>query len=183
MGIYGIKTPKEIEEKKIERISKRFDLPSADVFELDTAFYSFLTSHDTAAYKLQIKNHIQPLQALYFSQTGQLLSYQINCYAGGFPNITWERDSIFSVFPPRQQAPIHTLVSVSTQIEYLKPLTHSEKINLDNYDYLVFVYWSEFMGRQSRRFLESVKNNRLLSENEKIRVIYVNNDNFFIDKW
>lgn len=183
LGIYGIKTPKEINENKIERISKRFDLPRADVFELDTAFYSFLTSHDTVAFKLQIKNHIQPLQALYFNQTGQLISYQINCYAGGFPNITWERDSIFSVFPPRQQAPIDTLVSVSTQIEYLNPLTHSEKINPDNYDYLVFVYWSKFMGRQSRRFLKLVKNNRLLSENEKIRVVYINNDNFFIDKW
>ena len=184
LGIYGIKTPKEINTKKIERISKRFDLPQADVFELDTVFYSFLTSHDTAAFKTQIKNHIQPLQALYFNQTGQILSYQINCYAGGFPNITWERDSIFSVFPPRQQAPIDTLVSVSTQIEYLKPLTQSEKINPDNYNYIVFVYWSKFMGRQSRRFLKLVKkNSRLISENEKIRVVYINNDNFFIDKW
>lgn len=183
LGIYGIKTPKEINERKIERISKRFDLPPANVFELDTAFYSFLTSHDTSVFKIQIKNHIQPLQALYFNQTGKLLSFQINCYAGGFPNITWERDSIFSDFPPRQQAPIDTLVSVTTQIEYLIPLSHSEKINPDNYDYLVFVYWSKFMGRQSRRFLKLVKNNRLLSENENIRVVYINNDNFFIDKW
>lgn len=44
LGVYGIKTPKEINEKKIERISKRFDLPPSDVFELETAFYSFLTT-------------------------------------------------------------------------------------------------------------------------------------------
>lgn len=183
MAIYGIKTPKRINQKQIEQISKRFELPPADVFELDTNFYSFLNFYDTTIFKLSIKNHKQPLQALYFNENAKLTSYQINCYAGGFPNINWERDSIFSAFPPKQQAPIDTLVSVYAQIKFLKPLTHSEKIQLDNDEYLVFVYWSKFMGRQTKRFLKLIEKNKSFSLNEKIRVIYINNDNSFVDIW
>ena len=76
-----------MDEKTIVRYANHYNIPIADGYELDTSYYAFLLSHDKARYKEQINNHYQPLQALYFDKSGQLQSFQINCYAGGFPNL------------------------------------------------------------------------------------------------
>ena len=50
---------------------------------------------------------------------------------------------------------------------------------MENQEYIVFVYWSKFMGRQSKRFINFINKNSSLNKNEKIRVIYVNTDNIY----
>jgi hypothetical protein len=50
------------------------------------------------------KNHWQFLQAVYYDAAGRQQSFHINCYAGGFPNLHWERNGIMAQFPPSQQA-------------------------------------------------------------------------------
>jgi len=179
MGIYGIRKPKVINEKTILRFTNKLHIPPEDGFELDTNYLTFLRSLDTAIYKKQIKNHLQPLQALYYQKSGQLESFQINCYAGGFPNLNWDRNNILSTFPPKLQAPLDSIVSLKKQLKFLQPTSFPKEINVPEYDYLVFVYWSKFMGRQNKRFIRFIQQNAQLSEFDKVKIIYINTDNFY----
>jgi hypothetical protein len=178
-GLYGIKKTKIVNEKTVVRYAKKFNIPFADNYELDTAYFSYLLSIDTTKYKTQIKNHYQPLQTLYYDKSGQLNSFQINCYATGFPNLKWNRNEIMTTFPPKQQAPIDSIVTLETQLNYLKPLPQTTKLSNDHYDYIVIVYWNRFMGRQSKRFIRFIQNNSNLAIGKNIKIIYANTDNIF----
>lgn len=178
-ALYGMKKIKEVDEKTIVRYSKKYDIPLSDSYEIDTNFISFLYSHDTTIYKAQIKNHYQPLQVLYFDETRQLKSFQINCYAGGFPNLKWNRSEIMSSFPPKQQAPLDSILPFEKQLSFLRPLTKSENLATENIDYIVVVYWSRFMTRQSRRLIRYVQENSQLATDKKVKIIYANTDNIF----
>jgi hypothetical protein len=178
-GIYGMKKIKHIDEDKIVRCSKKFNIPSIDNYEIDTTYFSYLHSLDTSIFKVQIKNHYQPLQALYFDKSRKLCSFQINCYAGGFPNLNWNRNEKMTTFPPKEQAPIDSILSFEKQISFLKPLSKTELFAQENFDYIVVVYWSKFMGRQSRRLIRTIQNNLKLGHDKKIKVIYANTDNVF----
>lgn len=180
-GIYGIKNYKQVDEKTIIKYSKKYNIPLADSYELDTTYVPYLKSFDTALYKEQIKNHYQPLQALYYDNKGELKSFQINCYTGGFPNLNWERDSIMTTFPPKKQAPIDSIIPLETQFKYIRQLTNSKKLSTDNFDYTIIVFWNRFMGRQSKRLIRLVQQNAKMS-NKKIKIIYVNSDNIFKDQ-
>ena len=180
LGLYGMKSIKEVGETTILKYGKKYNIPNQDSYRIDTAYFSFLFSIDTTRYKSQIKNHYQPLQALYYDNKGNLQSFQVNCYAGGFPNLQWDRDSIFSVFVPKQQAPLDSIVPLETQMKYLFPLSQTEKISVEEYDYIIVVYWNRFMGRQSKRLIKFVQENAKLSKDKKIKIIYANNDNLFV---
>ena len=41
-GIYGMKNPKTVDEEAILHYSKKYNIPSADSYELDTNYNSFL---------------------------------------------------------------------------------------------------------------------------------------------
>jgi hypothetical protein len=179
IGLYGMKKTKTIDEKTIIRYAKKYNIPAVDSYELDTAYFSYLFSLDTTKYKTQVKNHYQPLQALYYDKSGQLTSFQVNCYAGGFPNLKWDRNEIMTTFPPKPQAPIDSIISLETQLKYLKPLSQTTKLSNDSYDWIVIVYWNRFMGRQSKRLIRFVQDNSKLATGKKVKIIYANTDNIF----
>lgn len=179
MAIIGIKETEAVNEKDILSYSEKFNIPKADSYELDTSFSSYLFSLDTTRYKQQIKNHYQPLQAIYFDKSGQMVSFQVNCYAGGFPNLKWERDNTLSTFPPKQQAPIDSILPLAEQLKYLRPLSQTTDLAADKYDYIIVVYWSKFMDRQSKRLIHFIQDNCKLSRGKQVKIIYANNDNVF----
>jgi len=145
-GIYGISKVKPVNENTIFHYASKFNIPPSDSYRLDSTFSSYLFSLDSLKYKEEIKNHYQPLQALYYSKLGMLESFQVNCYAGGFPNLEWSRDEIMTTFPPKLQAPLDTILSREKLLSHLRAMSQTEKISPDSYDYLVFVFWNRFMG-------------------------------------
>ncbi|NBX78943.1 MAG: hypothetical protein EBQ94_00935, partial [Flavobacteriales bacterium] len=173
-SLYGIKKIKPIDETTILKYANKYKIPVADVYEIDSTYFSYLFSLDTIKFKSQIKNHYQPLQALYYNKTGQLLSFQVNCYVGGFPNLKWNRNETLTTFPPKQQAPIDSIVQLGTQMNYLNPLSKTEKFSMESYDYIVIIYWNRFMGRQSKRLIRFIIDNCKLEEKGKIKIIYAN---------
>ena len=178
-GLYGIKNPKELKDQTIISYSEKYNIPLADNYKLDSSYLTFLSSLDTIKYKEQIKNHYQPLQVLYYDKNGQLKSFQINCYAGGFPNLNWDRNSIMTIFPPREQAPTDSILPLDLQLKYIRPLSQTVNFSTKNYDYIVIVYWNRLMGRQSKRLIHFVQENYKLSKDYKVKIIYVNTDNIF----
>lgn len=177
--LYGMKKIKPMSKNAINQSAKRYHIPSEDSYEMDTNYFSYLFSLDSVRYKRQIKNHTQPLQALYFDRSNQLVSFHVNCYAGGFPNLKWNRFGIFDEFVPKQQAPLDSILPLDKQLTFLIPLNNNSLIKRDEYDYIIIVYWSRFMGRQSKRLVRIVQENVAKSSPQQAKIIYVNNDNIF----
>lgn len=178
-ALYGIKKLRSVNENDIVRYSEKFNIPVAISYELDTSYVSYLFSFDTIRYKEQIKNHFQPLQVLYYDRSGNLTSFQVNCYAGGFPNLKWNRNTLMTNFPPGQQAPLDSLIPLASQMKFMKPLFQAELVNTKDFDFIVIVYWSRFMGRQSKRLIRTVQENSKLNTEKEVIVIYANTDNLF----
>jgi hypothetical protein len=178
-GFYGMKKYKTVNDKTIQLYAAKYKIPAADSYELDSTYVSMLSSFDSSRYKTQRKNHYQPLQACYYNKTGQLESFQINCYAGGIPNFKWNRNGTMESFPPKQQAPVDSLLPLLQHLEFLQPLSLTKTFHPDSFDYTVVVHWNRFMGRQSRRLISTVQNNSKLANNEKVKIVYVNSDNIY----
>ena len=179
--IYGIKQIKLLNEKAIVKSAWKYNIPLSDLYTVDTTFLRYLQTRDTSKNKYLSKNHLQPLQALYYTRNGIFVSYQINCYAGGFPNLDWNRNSTFEVFPPKQQCPVDSLISLQAQLKLIKPLSQTLAINAGKFDTIVMVYWSSFMGRQSRRFIRIIQKNVKLTS-DKVKVLYINTDNLYAEE-
>lgn len=182
LKIYGLKNLKHLDNLEIEKTARNYHIPNKDLFILDSSYFTFLHSFDSAKYKQQIKNHSQPLQLLYFDKEGKLISFHINCYAGGFPNLKWNRNEILDSFIPKSQTPLDSMITFNQYLKYIKNI-NSKPVSFDtaNTDYFILIYWNRFMGRQSKRLIYYVNKNLKLAGNKKTQTFYINTDNAYVD--
>jgi len=123
------------------------------------------------------QKYIQPLQVLVYDSTGYLIWHRANCDIRGFPNLKWA--STFETFKHNLPSwtKIDSSINVTEFTNMLKPIGNSSKDLFKRYlGCMVIVGWSNFMGRQNRKFIEEVlklKNNI----GDKYYFIYVNTDN------
>ncbi|MCA0429331.1 MAG: hypothetical protein LCH32_02385 [Bacteroidetes bacterium] len=179
-SIIGVKSPKQLTNCQIEKTSKSFKVDQTANYRLDTSYLKFILKLDTIKFKQQIKNHIQPLQALYFNSKGELQKFYINCYAGGFPNLKWNRGGVLDVFPPKDQAPLDTVLNLNKQLYFIKPVCASTPIlSIEKHNYYVFIYWNKCTKRHSKKLIKCIKKNVSLPKNENIKLVFVNYDNVF----
>lgn len=177
-AIVGVKDANKLTDSQIIKTSKSFKVDQNANYCLDTTYLSDILNLDKTKYKDQRKNHLQPLQALYFDSKGQLVKFYINCYAGGLPNLKWNRNGNLETFLPKDQAPLDTILNLTKQLSYLRPLRTSTKdIVTENQDYYVFVYWAKCTKRHSKRLIKSIKRNVSKATTEKVKTLYVNYDN------
>jgi hypothetical protein len=179
-GLYGIKNVKSMDDKTVLTYGNKFNIPQDKSYLLDSTYIQFVKKLDTSKYSSEINNHLQPLQALYFDENSKLISYHINCYAGGFPNLEWNRNQVMDVFPPLQQAPVDSLVSLALIRDCIHIVVGNDRIDPTKYNNTIVVFWSRFMGRQTERFIQTVQQNITLSNGGNVKVIYVNTDNLFL---
>ncbi len=179
-SVLGIKDAHKLSDVQIVKVSKKFKIDQSSNFRLDTTYFSYIIGLDTGCFKAQRKNHIQPLQALYFNQKSELKKFYINCYAGGFPNIKSNRNRNLETFLPKDQAPTDTVLNLAKQINFLQPVSViTVPIKIENYGFYVFVYWNKCTRRHSKKLLHRIKQNVAKAKNLKVKLIYVNYDNVF----
>jgi hypothetical protein len=178
-SLYGLKSNKHRSVESIEKYSKKYKIPNQDLYVIDSSYISFIHDIDSSDWQLA-KKHFQPLQALYFDHSGTLISFHNNCFAGGFPNLKWNRDGIFEKFVPKSQIAVDSLLNFEKQLQYLKTIK-GDKLNPSNYssaNYNVVVYWGVNWGRQSKRLIKYIKANCNLAKNESINILFANDDEF-----
>jgi hypothetical protein len=179
-SIIGVKDPKPLTDVQITKYSKSFKVDQFYNYRIDTSYLDFILKLDTTKFKAQRKNHIQPLQALFFKSSGELQKFYINCYAGGFPNLKWNREGILNTFLPKDQAPIDTILNLKRQLSYLRPVCSLTKESVENtFDYYIVVYWNKCTKRHSKRLIKSIQYNVSKASTEKVIIIYANYDNVF----
>jgi len=179
-SIYGIENPKALSKEKIDHRAKHFGILVADNFILDSTYFTFLNKQETTTNKNEVKNHKQPLQALYFTSNGSVKSFHINCNASGFPNLDWNRNGIMDTFPPGQQEPVDSLVTLHVLLKFAKVPSQHIHAYYEHFDYIVVVVWTNFMGRQTKRFIKTIQQNSKLNSSLRVKLIYLNADNLFL---
>ncbi len=178
LKMYGMKKFRPLSNAEIRECQSDFGVDVNASYVLDTAkYFAFLRTIDTNQFALAQKNHAQPLQALYFNTEGKLICWYVNCYAGGFPNLKWDRiDTAFNSYPPSQQAPLDTFLRLDKMFTYMTDVDSSWTLLAPYVGGTVIVFWNRWMGRQSKRLIELVKKN---DPGEHVQVYYVNNDNLY----
>jgi hypothetical protein len=180
-SMMGIKKMQLLEEDQIIQTASAFGIPPANSYVLDTSYLEFI-KNQTETLPIPRKDHLQPLQAIYYAKADGFIkpvAWYVNCYAGGYPNLEWNRTGGWNQFPPSPQAPADSLLPLKKHFEFLRALLGVQAFNTIEYDYIVLVYWSRFMGRQSELLIKQVQENAGLAKDRKLRILYVNNDNFF----
>ncbi|MDO7875185.1 hypothetical protein Q5H93_10620 [Hymenobacter sp. ASUV-10] len=176
-GLYGIRGLRPVSATELSKLAESYGIAPDQACVLDTSYRQFL-AHWLGRDVETAKNHYQPLQASYYDQTGQLKIFYINCYAGGFPNLSWNGTGGLQQFPPAPQALADTVLPLPTYLRYLRQTDGQPLPALPAADYTVVVQWSRFMGRQSRRFIKAVQQNAALAQpGQSVRLLFVNNDN------
>jgi len=174
----GMKKPHVPTDEEFYRFGQKWSMSIYFQQTLLPSYMDEIEKIDSVNPKLT-KDLLQPIQAMYFDSSGRLISYHINCYAGGYPNLNWNRDGKFDVFPAKTQAPCDFLLTLSWLLPFLKPIEYP-CVKMKDLDYTVVVFWSRFTGRQSRHLVEYVqKNIKLASKETRIQIMYVNTDEVF----
>lgn len=178
MLMYGMHDPHALTLKQTDRLNAHAGAQPENSFVIDTNYIAFVYNNDTINLRGIKKNHIQPVQGLYFAPGAEYASvYYINCYAGGFPNLNWNKNDAFRNFPPKQQAPVDSLFTLSQLIKYLNESNHKQ-LKLQADQWCVVIIWSHFMKRQSMRLIRYIQGN-LTNHKVNATVVYVNADNLF----
>jgi hypothetical protein len=174
----GMKKPHVPTDEEFYRFGEKWNMSIYFQQTLLPSFVDEIEKIDSVHPKLA-QDLLQPIQAMYFDSSGKLISYHINCYAGGYPNLNWNRFGNFDVFPAKTNAPCDSLVTLSWLLPFLKPVEYP-CVKIKDLDYTVVVFWSRFTGRQSRHLVEFIqKNIKLASKETRIQIMYVNTDEVF----
>lgn len=176
----GVTDIKEYSSEDMKIFLSRNNINDSVIYFVDKGYIKTLLRLSTDSGML--KNHLQPLQAAYYNKEGTLISFHINCYAPGFPNLNWNHNGAMEVFPPKTQAPVDTFFTLQKQLKYLKSNSQIENGEASNFDYFIIVTWAGFMKKQSKILINVVKENlKLNTENKKVKIIYVCTDNIFLE--
>jgi hypothetical protein len=176
----------KIDREDIIKLAIKNQLVIEDIYELDSTFYDFIIMKEDSSNHETVNDYLQILLAMYFDKTACMKSFFVSCYAEGFPNLNWNREKNFEIFPPTQQSG-HTAVALVNFYElkpFLKQISQTDNIDFDdfdNFDNFVVVFWNKFTGRQSKRLIKLVSKNAKLAPNN-VKKLYVNTDNFFFYK-
>ena len=177
----GMRSPHIMNENRHARYLKEFDAPKESAYLLDSNYLYFLDINDTTQFRVEKKNHYQPIQAIYYGHEQFQEAWFINCYAPGYPKLNWNIDNNFASFPPTSAAPLDTLVSFDRLIKHATAYKNHEKSKVGkDQPYTVVFIWNRFMIRESRSLHQQIKENLKMCK-EPYRIIYINNDNIFVD--
>ena len=179
-SLMGIKQPAECNMEEIIAYSNKFGIPNNSSYYLDTTYlYDLLHSgkNDTTLYN----NLMQPLQIRFYQKTNTLLSLHLNCTAGGFPNLKWNKRGQLDTIPPRYSVSIDTCLLFSKDLKYLIPIgnNHNPDKDYTTADYNIILFWSVFMNRQSKILIREIQNYQKRFPDKKISILYVNTDNVY----
>jgi hypothetical protein len=175
----GVSEIKEFKVNDIKQFLRHNNINDSVVYFVDQEYKKSLLLISKDSHLL--KKHMQPLQLYYFNKAGLLISYHINCNAPGFPNLNWNYGNVMESFPPKTQTEPDSLLDLTGFFKLIKSNDSNIITQDNNTDFYIVVFWAGFLKRQSKLLIETVQRNRELSKTKKMKIIYVNTDNLFLE--
>lgn len=181
MAMIGIKNPKHKTNSQIQTAASKFGIPSEDSYILDSLYMDKELKAGKGEIK-PVKNLVQPLQIRMYDKAGNLVGFQANCHSGGFPNLKWNGYGQLSSLPPKQSF-ADTVLTFDQDIRNFRKLDNGQDLIPDKYrgnDYNFVVFWTVWMGRQTRIFFDEINAYKSRNPDKKIGVIYVNAEALYL---
>jgi len=185
--MYGMKASKEYSPSEIQKVARHYKIEPAGLYLLQNSYNDYFDSigvlygyrPNSCDTSQVMKHHYQPLQVLFFDQTGKLVAFHNNCYTGGFPNLKWNRKGTFDSIPARAVIPLDTLLKFNTLIRFLRTSSglNPDMQSLEKREYMIAVFWTTFMGRQSKRLIRVMQDK--YSDKRDVGILYINADIMF----
>lgn len=173
---YGLKNVRKMDESSLRNYARKVGCGPMD-YCADSSFLAAIRkkgAKDTDPHV--IKNHLQPIQCLYFDASGYPQAYYNNCYAKpGLFHLHWNKLESFDTFPPKGNAPLDSLITAQNLAGLLKPLHGAKPFQWEQRPTVV-VFRNRTFNRFSRDLIRQVKRNT--AGRADVKVYYVNNDRF-----
>lgn len=183
----GIHQPKHLSEKKLNAWKHEFQIPDSISFTLNDSlftarFYEFKNRADYDKIRGDVNDYYQPLKAIYIdNDKDSIIACVFNCLADldGF-NLTWNRNGEMSQFPPRFQEFISRVIPVNYHFDIINQHENVKAIiKQTQKKYCVLLFWSAFEGRQTKRFINQVRDNITQFVSDSCQIVYINADEFY----
>lgn len=179
LTLYGIHPGYKPTMAKTKRYARRLGIDTAQSFYVDTAYTNYIAKQ-FAGQKQFYHDMYQPLGAFYYrAADGKPETAMVNCYAGGFIKLKWNRDNALEKsFPPQQLMPLDSLQqwNLNSHLQQIKALYDIPPPSAGNAEYVVFIHWSHYMGRHNKYFLRQYRKNLKKAPAGSVKVFYVNTD-------
>lgn len=174
-SLYGVKNTKMLDIAALKEVISDNDiLNKYNNYYIDSSYVATINkiAKDDNSTK---KNLHQPMQAMYFNTENKIISYHINCNAGGFPNLKWNRNNVFGTYPPQTQTVISQNVNFQLLQEAFKPLNVNKLI--DSNKTKIVVFWNYQFYRQCNNLIKLVeKNVQTFNKESEVQLYFVNTD-------
>lgn len=183
----GFKRVKPSDKDRIEKFAGKYGIPSQSLFQLDESKYYNNIKHLKKENPDLLQYFLQPMQVRVYSDRNELSQFLFSCNIGGFPNLDWNNNGMFDVYPPKTLYVWDTILADTTlyvekEIEYFLTLDN-KPVNreiIEN-DLNILVYWSIVGGRQSENLITEMEAYKRKFQDKKMNVIYINIDNLYIE--
>jgi len=177
--LHGIKKSKRLSDADIVSLARKNKIME-NLHSIDFGYKQFILSIKITDHHVA-KNHLQPIQALYFDENHKLISFIINCYAEpSLLNLNWNKGKNFDQFPPVTLAPLDSLLSEEDIKKSMTVLKGRGQGNDKKSKYTVYVFWNRKFLKYSKSLIKFVRQNAKLS-NDALDIVYINNDNYLYD--
>lgn len=183
---YGVTTPRLLSQEQISLKQKELGITDNDAFSLDKKYFYALQRKDTMQPLFgkkcspMISKYLQPLQVMYFDESGKLVSFHNNCYAGGFPILNWNHDGQFDTFVPATTIALtDTALNLYFLLPFLKQINNTGSFHKTKWT--VIVFWCDFMLKQTKELIRTVRENASMDNSNSTSIYYVNVDNCYVE--
>jgi hypothetical protein len=173
--LYGYRGIKERPDSELQKFTQK-NLPGQTAFKIDTL--AFWEHYKDIGDNQLLHDLYQPIQMMVYDSNHVLKSWEINCYAPGFPNLKWEKYINFDTIPPTplRANPYLEVLNKNVGFDFIVDLQGSKIALNKDYDYLFIAYYSLGLRRQSKRLLKAMKKYQEKHPELKIEIIGVYTD-------
>lgn len=178
MGVYGVHNYDSYTIQQVDKAARKYGVRPKDAFIIDSLYYQHFGFAKKADVKGRVKDLFQPLQLRVYDVNGKLLAQYANCNVPpGLFNLNWK--VYLDTLPPnpKYSSANDTInkITLQTEFGYARPMYDGTRIASPTSKYYVVIYWSRFMGRQSRHFIKQV-HKRFAPYQTHINYIYINTE-------
>lgn len=177
--ILGIHNPKMISTNENNKYSRKLKIDS-DFYILNPEKFMSIYKDVESDSSLDFSKLYQPLQLIVFDKKRENICHLVNCYIGGNP-LKWNRFNSFDSIPIKANGfgQPNYKVKYSEIFSYIENAPSNIEIEdiFEKYDYVYFIYYAKFINGFTKPFIKIMHQYQHKNTNEKIKYIYINNDN------
>jgi len=171
--ILGVSNPKDESKKELYTYLLKNGIDTTNSF----VFYKpAFDSISELPFKADWPDGFRPIQFMAFDSSGSLVSKYASCEG------SYKKLEILKSYPPENIWPIDSTENFKSHLKMYRNYDGSEiRLNPENGDLNIIVYWGKWMGRYGKELLLDLKAYKSENTEHKINIFKVNVGEYYIN--